>query len=94
MTDHQEKENDGHQDMLADAAARLGEHFESVLILATTTVVADGTRNGVIFQASSGSTFACDGAAQSYVHKRAGFDQARGFDDYAIANPDPDDDED
>jgi hypothetical protein len=93
MTDKQERENDEDQALLEEAAKNLGEHFESVLILATNTIGVDGQRQGVQFQASSGSAFACDGSAQAYVHKRAGFDQARGFDEYAIANPDPDDED-
>lgn len=91
MTD--EQENDELQEMIGDAAARLGEHFESVLILATRTAVNEKGRNGVIFSASSGSVFACDGAAASYVAKRTGFDEARGAQDFYESLADEDDEE-
>jgi len=80
-----EEENDRLQAKLEKAAESLGEHFESLLILATNSGGNGPTRHGLIYQASSGSVFASTAAAQAYVHKRAGFDEAAGFDDYAAS---------
>lgn len=78
-----EEENDRLQEKLEKAAESLGEHFESLLIIATNSGGNGASRHGIIYQASSGSVFASTAAAQSYLNKREGFDQAAGFDEYA-----------
>lgn len=64
MSEADEKQSDEHQDMLQKAASQLGEHFESVIIIATNTY------NGEDFvrhKASSGSIYTNYGVTKEWV---------------------------
>lgn len=91
MTDQEEHENDALQEKLEAAAEQLGEHFESLIIIATTSVGEGRKKSGVMFNAQSGSTFANQGAVRCWLIKREAFDEAAGFEEYEDTLEDEDD---
>jgi hypothetical protein len=64
MSNEDEKQSDELQEMLQKAATQLGEHFESVIVIATKTYNGD---DFVRHKASSGSIYANYGAAKEWV---------------------------
>jgi hypothetical protein len=71
--------NDKLQSNLEDAAKKLGENFDSVIIFAT----AEGDGHTIYFEASSGSRAASRGAVLSYHEREKGFDRASGAKKYS-----------
>lgn len=63
MSEDDEKRSDALQEMLQKSANDLGEHFESVIIIATNSY----DENYVRHKASSGSIYANYGAAREWV---------------------------
>jgi hypothetical protein len=64
VSDADEKQSDEHQEMLQKAASQLGEHFESVIIIATNTYNGD---EFVRHKASAGSIYANYGAVREWM---------------------------
>jgi len=66
MNPQAEKENDALYDMLRRVAIQLGEHFNSVQVLATKVEPSGGT---TLFRMGVGDWYARRGAAQEFIEK-------------------------
>lgn len=66
MSDNDIKECDANHALLKVTAAQLGEHFDSVIIIATKTYNGD---ESVRHKASSGNLHACYGAIKEWIIK-------------------------